>query len=53
VCNEDGILREPTLDERRTLLQGKYEEERGSGGRELLIVGRRRAKTPRIFADKK
>ena len=45
MCSEDGILREPTLDERRTLLQGKYEEGRGRGGREVLIAGRQGAKT--------
>jgi len=36
--NEDRTLREPTLDERRTLLLGKYEERRGSGGREVLMA---------------
>ena len=53
MCNEDGALRESTLDERRTLLPGKYEERRGSGGREVLIVGRAGAKALRILADEK
>ena len=39
MCNEDGTLREPTLDERRTLLPGKYEEGRGSGREGVFIVG--------------
>ena len=38
--NEDETLRESILDERRTLLLGKYEERRGSGRKRVFIMER-------------
>ena len=49
-CGEDGRLQESTIDERRTLLPGKYGGKKGSGGeRGTYIVERPDAKTLWIF----